>query len=76
MDGQEALLALQLDDETVLALGTLNRLPDMERQKIEDYAEVVAKRIGVPLVDAIVLLMKLGQYLAENPGVKDANKTS
>jgi hypothetical protein len=57
-------MALLLTEDEVLALGTLQQMPKEEKKEIEDMAELIAKGAGITLVDAIVLLMKMGQNFA------------
>lgn len=54
-------LRIHLGPDDILALSTLERMPDEESEKIEHLAEEFALKTGMPVVDSIVMLMKIGQ---------------
>jgi hypothetical protein len=67
-------MKITLTEDEILALYTLSNMDPEEASVIEDYAEVIAQKTGIAVVDAAVLLMNMGQHMATNPGVIDERR--
>lgn len=55
---------IELSPDEILALYTIQQLPPEEQAFLEEQAETLASKTGITIVDAIVVLMKIGQKFA------------